>query len=160
MAAGHRSQRSFAEAIGVSETSVANAERGSDLVGALVYGAIEVGLKWPEDSTTRYLETGRDEDMPGLRGTPQADQPEQSLPVDDINEEMLEHLREQRLVWLNMDATDDESDQFLDVLMRMWKRKEPNLGRFRRTLERFREEIETTERDSPKETRNTHTPNG
>lgn len=52
---GFRSQEAFAAAIGKHETSVGNAERGSDRVGDGVYNAIEVGLGWPLGSIEAYL---------------------------------------------------------------------------------------------------------
>jgi transcriptional regulator with XRE-family HTH domain len=58
--AGYGSQRAFAKAIGVDTTSVAKAESGDAAIaiGGRVFAAIEDGLKWPEDCTARYLETG------------------------------------------------------------------------------------------------------
>lgn len=56
--AGFRSQGAFAAAIGVHETTVANAERGSDRIGSAVYNAIEDGLKWPTESIEAYLAGG------------------------------------------------------------------------------------------------------
>ena len=67
--AGHRSQRAFAESIGLSESSVANAERGSDSVGASVFTAIEDGLGWPEGSIASYLETGDEDALPSAAVT-------------------------------------------------------------------------------------------
>ena len=63
--AGFRSQKAFAQALGISEASVANAERGSDSVGDAVFTAIEDGLKWPEECIARYLETGEERYLPG-----------------------------------------------------------------------------------------------
>lgn len=56
-AAGYKSARAFAEAIGISESSVANAEIGSDRVGAGVYMDIESGLGWPMNSIKEALKT-------------------------------------------------------------------------------------------------------
>jgi hypothetical protein len=50
-----RSQRAFADHIDVSESSVANAETGSDRIGEGVFAAIEDGLKWPIGSITAYI---------------------------------------------------------------------------------------------------------
>jgi len=50
-----RSQRAFADHIGVHESSVANAETGSDRIGASVYEAIERGVGWPAGSITAYI---------------------------------------------------------------------------------------------------------
>lgn len=58
-----RSQRALAEKIGVHETSVANAETGSDRIGEFVYAAIENGLGWPKRSIEDYIE-GKTEDLP------------------------------------------------------------------------------------------------
>lgn len=56
--AGFRSQRAFADALGIHETSVARAETGDERVGDAVFTAIETRLNWPADSIARYLETG------------------------------------------------------------------------------------------------------
>lgn len=56
--AGFTSQRNFAEAIGASETAVAYAETGDPRVGVKTFALIEDGLGWPDDSITRYLNTG------------------------------------------------------------------------------------------------------
>lgn len=68
--AGFTSQRAFAQAVGVDTTSVANAETGGEqiAVGGKVYAAIEDALGWPEDSTTRYLETGDESHLPSPTG--------------------------------------------------------------------------------------------
>lgn len=58
LAAGYRSQRAFAEAIGVHERSVARAETGGGPIGDTLLTAIETGLSWPSDSIRRYLDTG------------------------------------------------------------------------------------------------------
>lgn len=51
-----RSQRAFAEVLGVGESSVANVERGSDRVGdGPVYEAIETRFSWPVGSITAYI---------------------------------------------------------------------------------------------------------
>jgi hypothetical protein len=57
-AAGYKSARAFADAIGISTTSVARAEAGWDTTGASVYADIEQGLKWPEEIIRRYLAAG------------------------------------------------------------------------------------------------------
>lgn len=57
----------FAEALGISEASVANAERGDTRVGKKVYDAIEDGLGWPEGSTAAYLATGDETLLPGAK---------------------------------------------------------------------------------------------
>lgn len=56
--AGYRSQRAFAQKIGVHEGSVAHAERGDPRIGDSVFAAIEDGLGWPEDSILNYIKTG------------------------------------------------------------------------------------------------------
>lgn len=56
--AGHRSQKAFAAAIDMAESSVARAETGDPRVGAATFEAIEDGLEWPEGSIASYLETG------------------------------------------------------------------------------------------------------
>lgn len=57
--AGYRSQAKFADAIGLSESSVANAEIGSERVGMDAYGQIEAGLpQWPDGTIERFLATG------------------------------------------------------------------------------------------------------
>lgn len=51
-----RSQRAFAEALGIGESSVANAESGSDRIGdGPVYDAIETYFGWPMGSITAYI---------------------------------------------------------------------------------------------------------
>lgn len=70
-AAGHKSARTFAQALGISESSVANAEIGSTRVGEGVYMDIESGLGWPTGSIQHALEN---EDLSGLR----ADQPQRA----------------------------------------------------------------------------------
>ncbi|MEV6879712.1 helix-turn-helix transcriptional regulator [Amycolatopsis sp. NPDC051128] len=51
-----RSQRAFAEALGIGESSVANAESGSDRIGdGPVYEAIETHFGWPVGSITAYI---------------------------------------------------------------------------------------------------------
>lgn len=53
--AGFTSQEAFGAEIGKHETSVGNAERGSDRVGDGVYNAIEGRLGWPLDSIEAYI---------------------------------------------------------------------------------------------------------
>lgn len=69
--AGYRSQKAFAEAIGVAESGVAWAESGNDrvAVGGKVFAAIEDGLGWPEDCITRYLKTGNESLLQALVAT-------------------------------------------------------------------------------------------
>lgn len=50
-----RSQRAFADHIGIHENSVANAETGSDRIGEAVFTAIEGGLSWPPGSIVAYI---------------------------------------------------------------------------------------------------------
>lgn len=70
---GYRSQKAFAGAINVHETSVANAEIGSDRIGAgAVYASIEDGLQWPTNSIVDYIE-GRTENLPGADATDAAE---------------------------------------------------------------------------------------
>lgn len=52
---GYRSQEAFGKAIGFHETTVANAERGSDRTGDAAYEAIEAGLEWPDGSIVAYI---------------------------------------------------------------------------------------------------------
>lgn len=70
VAAGYKSQKAFADAIGVSENSVAHAETGSVRIGDTVFGAIEAGLRWPEDCISQYLETGDESLLPSRTATP------------------------------------------------------------------------------------------
>jgi transcriptional regulator with XRE-family HTH domain len=60
-AAGFRSQLAFAARVGVSESSIAQVESGSDRPGPGMFTAIEVALGLPEDIFVRYLETGDDD---------------------------------------------------------------------------------------------------
>lgn len=69
VAAGYKSQKAFADAIGVSENSVAHAETGSERIGDTVFGAIEAGLRWPEDCISQYLETGDESLLPSRAAT-------------------------------------------------------------------------------------------
>lgn len=62
--AGYRSAKAFADALPVSENSVAKAESGADTVGDTVFVAIETALGWPEDCITRYIETGDESLLP------------------------------------------------------------------------------------------------
>lgn len=57
-AAGYKSARAFAAAIGISESSIANAERGSSRVGEGVVMDIESALGWPGGSIHRAINTG------------------------------------------------------------------------------------------------------
>lgn len=57
-AAGHRSQASFADAIGYHESSVAQAESGSDRAGGGLFQAIEDALHMPPMVISTYIETG------------------------------------------------------------------------------------------------------
>jgi len=50
-----RSQKAFADHIGVHESSVASAETGKDRIGESVFEAIERGLGWPSGSTMAYI---------------------------------------------------------------------------------------------------------
>lgn len=63
-AAGYKSARAFAAAIGVSESSVATAEIGSHRVGMGVLMDIETGLEWPRGSIERFLESGDLAELP------------------------------------------------------------------------------------------------
>lgn len=71
---GYTSQEAFAAAIRKHESSVANAERGSDRIGESVYNAIEDGLGWPANSILDYIE-GRTDEFPPPAGN--------ARPVDD-----------------------------------------------------------------------------
>lgn len=51
-----RSQKAFAAHIDVHESSVANAEIGSDRIGEFVFEAIEGGIGWPVGSTQAYID--------------------------------------------------------------------------------------------------------
>jgi transcriptional regulator with XRE-family HTH domain len=62
--AGYRSQRAFAKALGIHETSVARAETGDDRIGTSVFTAIEAKLHWPDDCIARYLESGDERHLP------------------------------------------------------------------------------------------------
>lgn len=75
-AARYKNAKAFADAIGISATSVARAEAGWDTTGASVYADIERGLKWPEEIIQRYLATG-DDSLLG-RMTAEGDEPDDS----------------------------------------------------------------------------------
>lgn len=100
-AAGYRSQKAFAEAIGVHESSVANVERGDERVGEIVFDAIERGLKWPPGCMAAYLETGAVGILPGEL-TPAPTGPELR---DDI----------ERQLWAITDLTEDERWVYIDL---------------------------------------------
>lgn len=53
-----KSQGALAQEIGVHESSVANAEIGSDRIGESVYEAIERRLHWPIGSSLEYIAAG------------------------------------------------------------------------------------------------------
>lgn len=73
--AGYRSQKAFADEIGISENSVARAETGDERVGESVFVAIESGLPWwPDNSIERFLETGDDSLLPVNPTTSEVDQ--------------------------------------------------------------------------------------
>lgn len=59
--AGHRSQASFADALGYSESAVALAESGNQRVGAGLFQAIEEALKMPPMVISNYIESGDEE---------------------------------------------------------------------------------------------------
>jgi transcriptional regulator with XRE-family HTH domain len=88
-----RSQRAFAEAIGVGESGVANAERGSDRVGdGPIYEAIETYFGWPVGSITAYIAgTGQ----APWSGQPEAtaNEEEPADPADDWTSEEIERVR-------------------------------------------------------------------
>lgn len=91
VAAGYKSQKTFADAIGVSENSVAHAETGSERIGDTVFGAIEAGLKWPEDCISQYLETGDESLLPsrkGLQATTTADHYPADLRDDPVERKL------------------------------------------------------------------------
>lgn len=58
--AGYRSQRAFAAALGVDESSVGHAESGSARIGigSTVFMTIEIELGWPDGCIERFFETG------------------------------------------------------------------------------------------------------
>lgn len=80
MGAGYRSQKVFAHEIGVSESSVAYAESGSDRSGDVVFAAIENGLGWPADIIRQYLDSG-DESLLDSMVTQAEMTPEPTAPV-------------------------------------------------------------------------------
>ena len=66
---GYSSQRAFAKAIGIDASSAAYAESGDERIAirGKVFAAIEDHFGWPEDSITRYLETGEEADLEALK---------------------------------------------------------------------------------------------
>lgn len=75
-----RSQRAFADHIGVHENSVANAETGSDRIGASVFEAVERGLDWSIGSIAAYIAgTGM-----APWGPTKADQDPQAKPLPPV----------------------------------------------------------------------------
>lgn len=78
-ALGYKSAKKFADAIGISESSVANAESGRESVGEGVFMDIETALRWPEDCITRYIETGDESVLPSVSSpTPAEGEPRDS----------------------------------------------------------------------------------
>lgn len=73
LAAGYSSQREFAAACGVDESSIGHTESGSPRVaiGAKVFTMIELRLGWPDGCIERYLTTGDESQLP----TATAEQP-------------------------------------------------------------------------------------
>lgn len=59
-----RSAKAFGAHIGIHESSVANAEIGSERAGDSVYEAIERGLGWPNGSIRAYVD-GTTNQLPG-----------------------------------------------------------------------------------------------
>jgi transcriptional regulator with XRE-family HTH domain len=86
-AAGYKSARAFATAIGLSESSIANAERGAESVGLGAYLDIETGLGWPDGCILRYLDSGDIAELPSRTGSvPRADEWE---PRDDMERKIM-----------------------------------------------------------------------
>ncbi|MCI2421472.1 helix-turn-helix domain-containing protein [Saccharopolyspora sp. K220] len=106
LGAGYRSQKSFAEAIGVSENSVARAEIGDERVGQSVFLAIEGGLGWTESAISVFLDTG-DEATLDRQIDGQASQAAASAPADDERAE-LERLRQQVALYQMRDRINEE----------------------------------------------------
>jgi transcriptional regulator with XRE-family HTH domain len=150
--AGHRSQRAFADAIGVHESSVANAERGDESVGDAVFQAIEAGLGWAPGSIRAYIDGDERVALPGavvaLEST--------DLPASDdggIDQEMYDYL-------MLVKATMDESNASLELKNRLimseyalWRPRVPDATKFLRTWLRWVNEMNTgdsgTESDDP-----------
>jgi DNA-binding XRE family transcriptional regulator len=65
-----RSQAALADKVGVHESSVANAEIGSDRTGDTVFEAIEAHFGWPIGSSMDYISNGGT--PPWERGEPAA----------------------------------------------------------------------------------------
>lgn len=61
---GYKRQEKFASAIGVSEASVANFERGAPSVGDGTFNAVERGLDWTPGAIRHYIETGDESLLP------------------------------------------------------------------------------------------------
>ncbi|WP_435583344.1 helix-turn-helix domain-containing protein [Amycolatopsis thermoflava] len=77
--AGYRSQKAFADVIGLAENSVARAEIGDPRVGEAVFEAIEDGLEWPPDTIAQYLETGDETVLPKAAASTPAAETEKSV---------------------------------------------------------------------------------
>lgn len=86
-AAGYKSARGFATAMGLSETSIARAESGSPKVGAGVYLDIESCLGWPTGCIERYLETGNESELPAVNRRQAAES--EIEPRDDFERRVL-----------------------------------------------------------------------
>lgn len=148
-AAGHRWRPSFALEAGISKRSLEAVELADASVGISVLEDIGRALgrhfpAWNADSARVILDGGT---IPALE---LAEEP------TDINEEMLEslhHLKGLLLSTRHNVMSDDEANEFMDRLLRDWKQKERDRGRYLRTVAQFREEaaqrhIPSTERKS------------
>lgn len=112
-AAGYKSARAFARAVRLSESSIANAERGADSVGSGVYLDIETGLGWPTGTIARYLDTGEPDDLPPVKpATATPAEPDLLDPQDDMERQIVESSlskrEKRRLVASYRDALEEE----------------------------------------------------
>lgn len=113
--AGIKSQRKFAEALDISEGSVANLERGADTVGDPTFEAAEAYLKWPLGAIRHYVETGESR-IPDLASETTA---EPHWPIEPRNQWEID----------TMTRLASESDDFVRGVIRAARGDQRRVGR-------------------------------
>lgn len=144
--AGYRSQRALAGAIGISENSVANAERGADGVGDSVFTAIETGLGLPEEISKRYIDTGDDALLDQI-SAPDSRMSEASPVITapstdgDIDTQMFDHLMLVKDTMAESGAPRELLDRLINAEFRRWRNSVPDRTMFLRTWARWVAEL-------------------
>jgi hypothetical protein len=121
----------------VSSKTIGNIERGQTFGSPKTRAALEAALGWMPGSCDAVA-AGNE---PTLREARSPD----GHPRDDVNEEMLAHLHEQYRLLAEMGATTEEVAEIVEAVERMWQAREQDGGRYRRTMERFRDQVEQVE---------------